>query len=558
MNDAANRPRLAPQALKALLENAGASARNLLAERLPGERPAWVVLEFSGTYPARRQRRKLLEFPPDVAPRDPSLEGLQERLEALSLAPWLKGVVLRCEGLRVNLATAYALRQQLEVLKRAGKGVVAYLSQLDTSSYYFACAADEIVAPESAELSVTGLAVQLTFMRDALSRYGVVFDKLAIEAYKNAADEFVRQEMSAAQREQYEVLLSSFEATLLETVARDRRVTPEAVRGWVDEGVTSAARALELGMLDRVAYEDELLGPRHRPYQAAARFLPARRRPLQTKRVAVISLLGVIVPGKSRRSPLPLPLVGGLQAGSETLLRAFRSAEADESTAAILFYVDSGGGSALASDLIWREVARVGAKKPVVAVMGALAASGGYYVLTHAARVIAAPTTLTGSIGVLAGKFVLEGFNAKYGFNPEALQRGRFSLAFSSAHPFDAAERELVRRSIAEVYARFTRRVADGRKLSQQRVDELGRGRIWSGRDALDRGLVDELGDVALGLRRARELAGLPDDAPAWNVPAPSKLLLPSSDDPTTLLRTLAPLQREKALLLHAEAVSFS
>ncbi len=558
MNSLAKRPWLDPHNLKILLHNVSATVQNALAEKLPGERPAWLVLELSGAYPARRRRRKLLEFPPDLAPHEASLEALQEQIEALSRAPWLKGVVLRFESLRPDLATAYAIRRQLDALKQAGKRVVAYLTQFDTTSYYLACAADEIVAPESAELSVSGLALELTFMRDALARYGVAFDKLAIEEYKNAGDTFVRQEMSAAQREQYEALLSSFETTVLESVAQARNTTPEAVRNWIDAGVTSAVQAQGLGMIDRILYEDELLDESHKPYGAGSRFLNTTRRPLQEKRVAVVSLLGVIIPGKSRRTPLPLPLVGGLQAGSETLLRTFRAAERDESTAAIVFYVDSGGGSALASDLIWREVTRVRAKKPVVAVMGGVAASGGYYVLTHADRVIAAPTTITGSIGVLSAKFVLEGFNANYGLNPEAVRRGRFSLAFSSAHAFDEEERALVRRYIEEVYDRFTDRVAEGRKLSKARVNDIGRGHIWSGRDALELGLVDELGDVALGVARAKEMAGLHQDAPVWNVEAPGKLLLPTADDPTTLLRAFEPFRREKALLLHPAAVRLS
>jgi len=534
--------------LQALLHNAGVGLQNALAS-LPGKRPETVVVELSGSYPARKVRRKLFTVPPEVGPRDTTLEEVQEQVAPLADAPWLKGVLFRVEGLKVDLATAGALRELLESLKRAGKRVTAYLTQLDLTAYYLASAADEIVLPEGAELGVFGLGLEPTFMRDALARYGVAFEKLAIREYKNAGDTLVRQEMSAAQREQYERILASLEASVLESIATARKATPEAVRGWIDEGVTSAARAKDLGMIDRVAYEDEVVGKTHKPVREASRFLKARPRPLRGGRVAVVPLEGVIVTGKSRRSPLPLPLVGGAQAGSETLLRALRAAEKDESTEAVVFYVNSGGGSALASDLIWREVVRLKKTKPVVAVMGELAASGGYYVLTHADHVVAAPTTLTGSIGVLTGKFVLERFNEMYGFNPEAVSWGRFALSRSASHPFTDEERALQEKFIAEIYDRFTRRVAAGRKLTQVRVDEIGRGRVWTGRDALEVGLVDELGDVALGLRRAKEIAGLRENAPVWNVAAPAKLLLPSEGDPTTLLRTLEPLWRERALL---------
>ena len=535
------------QTLQNALSNARVTLQNALT-LLPGERPEYLVIELSGSYPARKQKRKL--FPPQLGAQETSLEAFGEQIEALARADWLKGVVFRANDLSVDLTTARSLREEVKRLKRAGKQTAFYAPQLDLPSYYLATAAHEVIMPDGGELFVLGLAVQITFMRDALARYGVSFDKVAIDEYKNAGDNFARQEMSPAQREQYGALLDSLELTFLNDVAAARNVTPGQVQGWIDEGVSSPQRALELGMIDRVAYEDEFLREAHKPQRAAARFLAQKLRPLNTERVAVVSLSGIIVPGKSRRTPFPLPLIGSLQAGSETLLRAFRAAEADESTAAIVFYVDSGGGSALASDLIWREVVRVRREKPVVAVMGSVAASGGYYVLTHADHVIAAPTTVTGSIGVLASKFVFEGFNEQYGFNPEALSRGRYILSFNSARSFDDEERALVQRFIGEVYERFTQRVAEGRGLTQERVNEIGRGHIWSGRDALDIGLVDELGSVALGIQRAKEIAGLHELAPTWNVQTPSKMLLPTREDPSTLLRTLEPLRRERALLL--------
>lgn len=538
-----------PQVVPSLIHNASATVQNTLAA-LPGKRPEVVVVELSGSFPARRTKRKLLSFPPQLGPRDVTLEELQDQLFHLADAPWLKGVLFRAEGLQIGLTTAGALRSQLEMLKGAGKQVSIYLTRLDLINYYLASAAHEIILPEGAELSVFGLAFEFTFMRDALARYGVAFEKLAIREFKNAGDTLTRQEMSEAQRTQYERLLESLEETLLDAIAVSRNTTPSTIRSWFDEGVTSATRAQALGMIDRVAYEDELISDKHKPQRDVRRFVRTPLRPLRSKRVAVITLEGAIVTGKSRKSPFPLPLLGSVQAGSETLLRAFRTAEADKSTAAIVFYVDSGGGSALASDLIWREVVRIKRSKPIVAVMGGVAASGGYYVLTHADHVIAAPTTLTGSIGVLTGKFVLEGFNNLYGFNPEALSRGRFSLSTSAARPFSEEERALQERSIAEIYERFTSRVADGRGLLQAQVDELGRGRVWTGRDAQALGLVDDLGNLELGIARAKDAAGLHRHAPVWNVSAPAKLLLPTEADPTTLLRVFAQLQQERAFLL--------
>jgi protease-4 len=479
-----------------------------------------------------------------------SLEELQETFESLADARWLKGVILRMEGLHVDPATAHTLRGLIGDLKRAGKKTVAFLTALDWINYYVATAADEVTAPESAELRIYGLGVTLTFMRDALAKVGVRFEKLAIGEYKNAFDQLVRQEMSPAQREQYDAILVSFEETFLGEIARARGKSLEEVRAFVDEAVTSAKRAHELGMLDRLVYEDELHTRWTQPLSHAERFLKMRVAPVGGPRVAVVTLLGAIMTGKSRRSPLPIPMVG-VTTGSETFVRALRAADSDERTAAIVLYVDSPGGSALASDLIWREVVRIKARKPVVAVMGASAASGGYYVLTHANRVFAAPTTVTGSIGVLTGKIVLEELFARHGLHSQALQRGRHALLYSSATPFSDEERALLEKANEEVYRRFVERVAEGRGMTTERVNEIGRGHIWSGVEAKRIGLVDELGGVQQGIDHACELAGIPRGSAVWNVRAPAHMLLPTTQDPTTLARTLEPLRREHTFLFH-------
>ena len=404
-----------------------------------------------------------------------------------------------------------------------------------------------MVAPESADIGLRGLGLSVTFMRDALARVGVRFEKLAIDEYKNAFDTLVRQEMSPAHRAQLEALLGRLEEHYTLAIGESRGLAPEQVRALVDEGLTSAARAREVKLLDRVAYEDEIVGPRHKPLAEARRFLGARVPPLGGGRVAVVSLAGNILPGKSRRLPPPL---GGKMAGAETLVRALRAAGADASTRAVVLFVDSGGGSALASDLIGREVRLVAAVKPVVAVMGAVAASGGYYVLTHARRVIAAPTTITGSIGVITGKLVVEELFARWGLNAEQVQRGRYALLLDPAKSLGDEERALLRRANEEIYDRFVARVADGRRLDVARVREIARGRIWAGADALAVGLVDELGDLETGIQRARELAGLGPDAPVWDVEAPDEPLLPAMPDAAALLELAAPLLRETSWLL--------
>ncbi|HET8984357.1 MAG TPA: signal peptide peptidase SppA [Trueperaceae bacterium] len=524
--------------------------RNALIDVLPGDKPEWLIVDLSGSYPARRQKRSMISRVLSSGERPQSLEEFEAMVSTLLRAEWLAGVVFRSERLNVDLATAYALRKQLNRLRAGGKKVVVVAENFDNVGYYLASVADRVIAPESAEFFVNGLSLSTTFMADALARFGVRFEKLAIREYKNAGDQLALAAMSDAQREQYGALLDSFTQTITGAVAQSRDTTPDSVSAWIDEGVTSANQAKRLGMIDEVAYEDEHLTKRHRPYASGARFIPGRIRPSGDKRVAVVTLSGNIVPGRSRKLPLQLPLFGDELAGSETLVRALRNAGADTSTAAVVFHVDSGGGSALASDLIWREVKLLADRMPVVASMGQLAASGGYYVLTHATEIIATPTTLTGSIGVVMLKPVLEEFNARYGFTPESVTRGRFAEIMSSARGFDEDELALLRRYNQEVYDRFVARVAEGRKLSAEWVNELGRGRVWSGVDALEHGLVDQLGDVALAVERARELAGLSADAPTWNVEPPKSYQAPVIEAPGDVLSLVGTLLQERALLL--------
>jgi protease-4 len=526
---------------------------------LPGARPAWVVVELAGTILPRAERPQFFGVPlPSFTGGVPSLEEIARDLDALGRAPWLTGVLFRIEGLHADPATAYALRRAIGDLRRAGKRTMAFLTQLDQVGYYVASAAAEIVAPECADVGLHGLGVSVTFMRDALARIGVRFEKLAIDEYKNAFDTLVRQEMSPAQREQLEALLDRFQEHFSAAIAESRKLSPERVRALIDEGITSATRARDERLVDTVAYEDEIVGPKHRPLAEVRRFLTERGPALSRKRIAVVSLTGAIVTGRSRRTPLPLPPLGGRMSGSETVVAALRAAEADRSTAAIVFFVDSGGGSALASDLIWREVKRIREKKPVVGVMGAVAASGGYYVLAPASRILAAPTTVTGSIGVLTGKLVLEQLFERHGFNAEQIRRGRYALLLDPSRSLGEDERALLARHNAEVYDRFVARVAEGRRLEVPRVREIARGRVWAGSDALKVGLVDELGDLALGIARAREMAGIDPDSAVWDVHAPEELILPSAEDPAASLGALGVLAREHTLLLEPAVFRFS
>lgn len=481
-----------------------------------------------------------MAFPPELGPRDPSIEQLANQIEALSRAEWCEGVMLRFGMTSMGPANAYAVRRLIGELRGSGKKTLAYLAYPSLLAYWVASAADEVVMPEGATPGPWGLGAEALYYGEALEKAGATFDRIRIREYKTAFENFARSSMSDEQREQVSALLTDIEAVVVAEVAKTRGRTEGEVRTWLDRPPTSSVKAVAHGLVDRVAYADEVVPESTSLAGQAARFLK-RPLPATSGRVAVVTLSGAIVPGESRRSPVPFPLIGGTFAGSETLVRALRAAGDDSSTKAVVFVVDSGGGSSLASDLIWREVQQLDLRKPVVAVMGNAAASGGYYVLTHARRIIAAPTTVTGSIGVFAGKFVLDGLFERLGVHAERVVLHRYANLFSSAQPFDDEERAYIEDLIGATYDQFTKRVADGRGLSRERVDEIGRGRIWSGRAAHDLGLVDELGDVRTAIERAKELAGLPADAPVYNVRPPRQMRTPaSSQDVTAMLTRLA------------------
>ena len=447
-----------------LIANLFRLLRNLLT--FLGRPPEYVVVDISGSYPERRAPRPRFQpfrgaLPFLQPPPEESLEDLRGVLDRVAHAPQVRGVVVRIGELPVGLATVQSLRDVLLALRRRGKRVVAYLTTISTPRYYLAAAADEILLPESAMVGFTGLRTEVTFIREALDRLGIAPEFDHIAEYKTAADRFLRREMSPAHREMVDAILDAQLDQIIEDIAAARRLTREAVRVAVDRAPFSAPEALAPG-------------------------------------------LGAGV------SPLPRPLCGRQTAGSSTLARAFRAAERAPRVHAVVFSVDSGGGSALASDLIWREVERVKRRKPVVAFMGDVAGSGGYYVACGANRIIAQPGTITGSIGVVSGKLVLADLFERHGLHHEILSRGAAATIDSPFVRYDETGWTRVRQEMQQIYERFIGRVSQGRSRPAAEIEAIARGRVWTGRQAVPLGLVDELGDFTVAVQRARELAGIP------------------------------------------------
>ena len=319
--------------------------------------------------------------------------------------------------------------------------------------------------------------------------------------------------------------------------------------------------ALSAGLVDAVLYEDELPGfccaretpadgmPRSSGSEALSSTTNGRpgfltwheaegrlRRPVRwttRQRVGVVAVEGMIIPGRSRRFPAPIPLVNRM-AGAVTIVQRLRAAEADKRIAAVVLYVDSPGGAALESDLIWREVRRLRSRKPVVVLMGAQAASGGYYVAASANWIVCRPATLTGSIGIWGGKPVIGGLLDRLQVRTEVVQRGSMAGMYSAVTRFAPEERARVERDQRAFYDRFKAVVAEGRNMTETQIEAAARGRVWTGAQALDVGLVDQLGGFQDALEKAKELAGIAEDVDITvvSVSSPQHARLPASFEP--------------------------
>jgi protease IV len=498
----------------------------------------YVVLQVQGSYPERTPRRgrpfplSLLPWPPPP----PSVESLNEALERLAADRRVAGAVLVISGLSAGSATLASLRQAVKRFRESGKRAVAYLLDQGMWAYYLAAACDEVLVPESAGLQAAGLWAETVFMKDTLALAGVEADLESIGDYKVSPDTFRRSDMAEPHREMLESILDSVYDHVVGAIAGDRTMPTAQVRALLDRVPLRADEMLKAGLIDGVCYDDELaarLGGDGKPPELAAWSQAERKlvRPVRRpagRVVGVISLEGVIIVGSSRQPPMPIPLplpIRDAQAGSETLVGQLRAAARDDRLAAVVLHVDSPGGSALASDLIWREVKRLGQEKPVVVYMSNRAASGGYYVAAPAQTIVAQPTTLTGSIGIWGGKVVTRGLYQKVRANREVVKRGEGAGLYADDDAFSPEERARVRESLADGYARFKARVAAGRHMGAATVEEVAGGRVWTGAQAVAHGLVDELGDLRHAAARARALAGVPEDryAPLEDVTPPKK-----------------------------------
>ena len=424
----------------------------------------------------------------------------------------IRTVVLAPSPQPAPWATAQEIRGAVEAFRASGKRIVGYLEYGSGQAYYLAAACDEVFLAPTSPLDLIGVTIYELFARDALDKIGAYPDMLHAGDFKTAANIYTETTFTPAHREMDEALARDFYDQLVIGIASGRGLPVADVQALIDDGPFLGDDAVARGLVDGLLYEDELLERVAEGDAAAERLSFADYQRIDPATlglgggpaVAVVYVVGAIVHGAG----------GGLDgtAGAASLMDALRAAREDEDVEAIIMRINSPGGGAIASDLIWREIVLAAEEKPVVASMSDLAASGGYYVAMPADVIVAQPGTLTGSIGVVGGKLALGGALAKLGVAVEAVSAGRMAEMNSFATPYSEEARNRVQQQIDAFYEEFLARAAEGRGMSRDAVHAVAQGRVWTGRQARDIGLVDELGGMDAAVAAAKRLAGIDAD----------------------------------------------
>lgn len=450
-----------------------------------------------------------------------TVRGYVETLRKAAHDDRITAVLLRPRGFTSPFwAKIQELRDALLEFRRSGKPVIAFLEFAGEREYYLASAADKIYLLPTSTLDVTGVASYEVFLRGALDWIGTYPDFLHIGDYKTAVNTLTEKTFTPAHKEMSESLTRDQFEQLVAAIADGRRKPEPEVRALIDQGPFLPEDALRQGLIDDIAYEDELddlVGALGGPQQmqlvegddyAAAGWegLSRGSRP----RIAVINAAGTIASGRSSFDP-----VNGAVLGADTLIDYIRQARADRSIRAFVLRVDSPGGSSTASDMIWRELTlskNDDLHRPLIVSMSDLAASGGYYIAMAGDVLVAQPGTLTGSIGIYTGKFVTSGSLAKLGVNVDATSEGRHARMYSSEQRFSQEERAKVEESLQAFYDQFVEKVADARQTTPEKIDQIGQGRVWTGRQARQNGLVDQLGGLQTAIGIAKQRAHIAAD----------------------------------------------
>ncbi len=456
------------------------------------------------------------------------------RLEKAAKDKSVSGIILDIQNPELGRGKVAELRGAIARFRAAGKKAYAMLDSAEPADYLVACACDEIIMPETGVVVLPGVHAEAMFYKGLLAKLGIEADFIHIGQYKGAAEPLTREKFSEPVRENMTTLIDDLYDDMVTTIVKDRPLSIAQAKEVIDTGMITATRAKDLGLIDRVEYPDTLRRELAKKYDAHPLVYVKNygKKDVDTdfsgpmgffkllqammggesssvdrrgKKIAVVYAVGPITTGKSKSD-----FMGGDSMGSTTIIDALRKANKDKQVAAIVLRVDSPGGSALASDLIWHETQVL--QKPMVASMGDVAASGGYYISMGAKKIFATPSTITGSIGVVGGKVAIKGLFDKIGITTETIERGKNSGLFSSSGKFTDSQREVITQMMQDMYGQFTTKAAHGRHMPVEKLRKLAGGRVYSGRQAKDNGLVDQLGTLHDAIIAAKKLAGLSAD----------------------------------------------
>lgn len=438
----------------------------------------------------------------------------------------IKSLLLRLEYIQCNWAKINEIREAILDFRKSGKKAYAYIEEAPEfdKEYYLATACDEIILHPLGFLGINGLGGHIPFLKNTLEKLGIEAEFEHVEEYKTAYNMFTEEGFTPAHQEMIESIYSNLFTHYVKAVADARKKSVEEIKALIDRGFYQGEKALEAGLIDRLLFDDELEAEfnekgkklhkiSHNQY---LKVKPSSVGLNKGNKIALIYGMGIIHTGES----------GAQSMGSATVARWIRRARKDNSIKGIVFRVDSPGGSAVASDVIWREVTLTKKEKPIVVSMSDMAGSGGYWISMAASKIVAQPQTLTGSIGVIAGKFNMSNLYDKLGITSEKLIYGKKADIFSSFRALTDEERDFLKKEILWVYDRFLTKVAEGRNMQSADVDKVGKGRVWTGSQAKDVGLVDEIGGLSEAIRLTKQLAEIPNEEEVKLVIWPKKVSL--------------------------------
>ena len=498
------------------------------------DQPHWGVLELGGGV-VERQAYSL------GGSGGTELGKLIERLRAFARQDKLAGLLLRIEGLGISIPDAAELRAAMHELRRAGKPIACHVEDASNATYLVLAACDRIALAPLGQITVSGPAAMPIHVRPLLDKLGVTADFLHIGAYKGAAEPLTREAPSKEMEETIGAILDRRYQTMVEVIAADRGIAPDAVKGLIDTALFSPDEAKARRLVDDVMPFEELRDAVTKPVGGRWARVKLSEGPGKDKLATGLKLLrfvGAAPPDRPAGDHVALVyalgnIIDGEGAGvlgarreiaAHTLVAALRRLGADERVKAVVLRIDSGGGSAQASELIWRAVAEVKARKPVVVSMSDVAGSGGYYIAAGATKIYAHADTLTGSIGVVGGKLATAGALARLGVHAFPMGRGKRATMMASLAPWNDDEKAAIRRRMEEVYRVFVGRVAAGRGKPVEQIERIAQGRVWTGAQAKELGLVDELGGLDAAIAEARRLGGVDAEAGLEVYPPPPTL----------------------------------